>query len=82
MNFIPLENLNTDSGETRIRAFLDAIPAGHAVTVADAMRETAITGRELWIKTAGDCVIERFIGRVKTACLVNPKTAKGLKKPA
>lgn len=78
MKLIPLENLNTDSGEERIRAFIAEIPDGHAVTVADAMREIGIHGRALWLKTAGECIIHRYVGKVKTACLVNPKTAKSL----
>jgi hypothetical protein len=78
MKLIPLENLNTDSGETRIREFIATIPDGHAVTVADAMRETKISGRDLWLKTAGDCIIHRYVGKVKTACLVNAKTAKSI----
>jgi hypothetical protein len=78
MKLIPLENLHADSGESRILEFIATIPDGHAMTIVKAMRETGITGRELWKKVAGDCIIHRYVGKVKTSCLVNAKTAKSI----
>lgn len=81
MKSIPLENLHTRSAADRIRDYIESIPDGHAVTLVQAISEAKIPGRKLWVETAGDCLITRYMGTGKTYCLVNSKTAKQLTKP-
>jgi hypothetical protein len=80
MKTVPLSELQTESGEERARKYLASIPDGHAVSLADTLRDSGITGREKWKELAGDCLIYRYSGKSKTAFLVSPKTAKALAK--
>jgi hypothetical protein len=80
MESIPLENLHIRSAAERICDYIESIPDGHAVALVQALTESNVRGRKLWMETAGDCLITRYMGTGKAFFLVNSKTAKQLKK--
>lgn len=78
MKTIPLDSVENESPQEKVRAYLEAIPDGEAVKVRQAMKMPGLSRRDLWMESG--CCFRRYVDGRPVDLLVNPREAQRITK--